>query len=786
MERHDDEAAARLNDAWDRLVTGEPADPEDADLAEAARQLRVRDDAPPPDPAFARRLLVELTGVPSAARPSTRVHAARRMVRVHQRTWRLVWLATAAALVLALAGVAFGAARPQPVSARAIIEKAQAAATNPAAGGVQSFDLTETRDSQATDRNGQIIYTTHTETHRWYQAPDRYRIEMTEDQTPAPGAPPYTARATVTTVIGSDGTTTWTVNGNNVGINTAYKAKENATSGLLVAGGTVNDLNGLLASAQQCFTPTVRGSETIAGRATWIIELGATKCPSVSAPEANNRRVLFVDKETFFVLKDVWYDATGSHPFATTTITDIHYNAPIDPARFTYTPPPGATVTDYRPQPAPSADQFAQQLATFATQADFPLFVPRLIPRGMVAQTPKLNGGALGLGYAPPGDTDPNAVFTHGIGIYERKATAADLKPANEAEPIPIGALKGWYRAGKENVGTSTTNSALIFVRDGTSIFLTTSTLSRDELLAVATSLDTVAGSHAPVTPPAPRTLAEVRARTRFPIYVPTYVPAGLTPEPPDERVGGDVPTVGINYDAPDGGIGMIVRNGEAGTELDADPRKDGEAVTLPDGTPAHFLPLESLTYHGPVLWWHRDTVFIAVSGPNLTKDELIRVAASMSVTADLGTTTIPSSRPTATAIPAPAFTILRPTYLPEPLTERQQFVASDVAGMGPGVVLGFSRPNDSPQSALLLREVPKAAATAISDPQAVHETIGGRDVTIVKRGDDWVTLAWVQGEVFLTLTNPYTVPPTTSPFGPSSHPRFTPDQLRQIVASVR
>ncbi len=62
------------------------------------------------------------------------------------------------------------------------------------------------------------------------------------------------------------------------------------------------------------------------------------------------------------------------------------------------------------------------------------------------------------------------------------------------------------------------------------------------------------------------------------------------------------------------------------------------------------------------------------------------------------------------------------------------------------GVLLGTSRPNDPPQSALSLREVPKMAATIISDPQAVQETIGGRDATIVKRGDDWVTLAWVQG----------------------------------------
>lgn len=75
---------------------------------------------------------------------------------------------------------------------------------------------------------------------------------------------------------------------------------------------------------------------------------------------------------------------------------------------------------------------------------------------------------------------------------------------------------------------------------------------------------------------------------------------------------------------------------------------------------------------------------------------------------------------------------------------------------------------------------------TVVSDPKAIDETIAGRDVTVVKRGDDWVTLSWTQGDIFLTLTSPYDVLPTIGPFGPSSHPRFTPDQLRRIVASVR
>jgi len=152
-----------------------------------------------------------------------------------------------------------------------------------------------------------------------------------------------------------------------------------------------------------------------------------------------------------------------------------------------------------------------------------------------------------------------------------------------------------------------------------------------------------------------------------------------------------------------------------------------------------------------------------------------VAVAASLSKTADLGATQRPSARPMPTAIPAPPFTILRPMWLPEPLTVREQPIPGPQPSDGAGVILGFDpHPDTLPSQVLMtLRETPKAAssAVAIPDPQVAQEMIGGHDVTIVRRGDTWVSLSWAQGDVALTLTNPA---------------RYTPDQLRRIVASVQ
>jgi WD40-like Beta Propeller Repeat len=77
----------------------------------------------------------------------------------------------------------------------------------------------------------------------------------------------------------------------------------------------------------------------------------------------------------------------------------------------------------------------------------------------------------------------------------------------------------------------------------------------------------------------------------------------------------------------------VLVINGPIGCCLDADPRKSGDSVALPNRISAHFLQVEP-HYGGPILWWRQEGTYIAISGPRLTKDVLIAIAASMSKTA--------------------------------------------------------------------------------------------------------------------------------------------------------
>jgi hypothetical protein len=247
--------------------------------------------------------------------------------------------------------------------------------------------------------------------------------------------------------------------------------------------------------------------------------------------------------------------------------------------------------------------------------------------------------------------------------------------------------------------------------------------------------------------------------------------------------VGGQQPNehVRIDYHAPDGGIALRLVNGPAGCCLDADPRKRGQDVRLSAGLVAHFLN-EQPEFGGPILWWHQEGAYVALSGPQLTKDELVKIATSMSQTADVGQTEAPPARPTPTPVPAPGFAILRPTWLPEPMTVREQVVPNR-NGPGSGVKLTFDpRPGDKPHALLTLEEFPVAPdrPAPVLGPQAGREQIGGREVTIGRRGEGCVTASWVQGEVALVLTNPYDPP------GPPGAVRYSCDQVRRIIESVR
>ena len=313
---------------------------------------------------------------------------------------------------------------------------------------------------------------------------------------------------------------------------------------------------------------------------------------------------------------------------------------------------------------------------------------------------------------------------------------------------------------GSRNVDGTGTDSSVVVLRDGVLIALNSFTFSPEQLLDVAATLQTVPGSKAPLPAPQPPTLAQVRAAAPFPIYVPTWVPDGLAPEPP---VGYE-----ITYHDGSGQPVLTVTNGAG---FGDDPRAAGEAVTLANGVEAHWL--------GSLLWWVQDgSTTMALFGESMSREDLMRIAASVSASADLAFEPRPQltpapTLPTPTPVPTPPFAVQRPTWLPEEMKVSEQVDGSVVS-------LGFVPAAGGGQGALTLVQTPATGSdeAGVVDPQASQESIGGHDVTVIRRGaDNCVTYTWLAGGLRLTLTNVY---------DPPGELKYSCEQMQQIVAGIR
>lgn len=122
--------------------------------------------------------------------------------------------------------------------------------------------------------------------------------------------------------------------------------------------------------------------------------------------------------------------------------------------------------------------------------------------------------------------------------------------------------------------------------------------------------------------------LRQLRQKVTFPILVPTDVPKGLhgaiwTPNDLS-------PMVYIRYVSDDGEEALLVANGPRGTGLEGLPGKTGKTVTIFGSLEAHFLANQP-EFGGPILWWITRDAYVALSGPHLTEQDLMRIANSMS-----------------------------------------------------------------------------------------------------------------------------------------------------------
>ena len=129
-----------------------------------------------------------------------------------------------------------------------------------------------------------------------------------------------------------------------------------------------------------------------------MIDLGLPNRFSNSAPEVNNgRRIIGVDKETFFLLKAVQYSPTDGSVVWTMEVTDIQYNIPVDPGIFSFTPPLRAQVYDYRPaNDTPIARNESPSLTSLSEvrqKMPFSIFIPTAVPAELVAEHLNINEG---------------------------------------------------------------------------------------------------------------------------------------------------------------------------------------------------------------------------------------------------------------------------------------------------------------------------------------------------------------------------------------------------------
>lgn len=259
-------------------------------------------------------------------------------------------------LALIISGI-FLFTHAHPVNAQEILQRAQSVMVDLHANGISSFEMISETISSATVPNGIVAPPVssgaiQSQLHTWYQETDHWRYEMRfVDEQHQYEAPQITI---------ADGTSIW-----------SYDPKRNflqihdGVIGNLGKGnepgiyGLRGGLDAILKSADQCYDPAVIGEDTmIAGRKTYTLYLGSSKCPRVAAAAFDGPQTIWIDQQTYFILKREIKDIDNEVIIYSMTVTDIHYNHVIDPGIFTLQVPDGTTIFDDRANP--QGDNHAQ------------------------------------------------------------------------------------------------------------------------------------------------------------------------------------------------------------------------------------------------------------------------------------------------------------------------------------------------------------------------------------------------------------------------------------------
>lgn len=380
-----------------------------------------------------------------------------------------------AGVLVGVIGLYLWIIQPKLVDAHEILNKAQNAQVLSTNSGICTFTLTQKIDERSS--SGEF----HAEIKRWFQEPGQCRIEsrwsgwMPED------------KGTMTFIC--DGTTEWIQEGNSITISKATPQPEtdDITPWSRQKPGLTNVLNQV---TDRYSSPKLKGEETVAGRTTYVIDLGLPNSFSNSAPELNNgRRVVWVDKETFFLLKTVQYSPTDDSVVGVMEVTHIQYNIPIDPVVFSFTPPQGAHVQDLRSgnYPPKTNPPKLTSLAEARETVSFSIFIPTSVPEGLVPEPPTLDEG-------PPAHIYVNYQAGDGsIGLSVINSPAGsglDADPRKTGETIKIrGNIVGHFLDNEPQFG----GPILWWQEAGSYVALSGSELHKTDLVKIANSMSSTA-----------------------------------------------------------------------------------------------------------------------------------------------------------------------------------------------------------------------------------------------------------------------------------------------------
>lgn len=561
-----------------------------------------------------------------------------------------------------------------------IIQQLQA---NLAAANIQSYVITETnRARQVVQAHvGMAVAPVITgaeqlqsTTQVWYQQPDRWRVEISQTQ----AADPYQPFSWPPVEV-SDGKQVWQYDPEN---KIAHAQPFDPHNSFNIVGSneiitrTAEQLIGLNSG---CYSPpTYEGSDTVLGRPTYMISQGGIRCPAPILPQFMGKRTLWFDQQTGLLLKDVLYEASDytlrnrpndNPPLATWQVTGLQLNVAINPATFSFTLPSGTNVVDiyafHQPYPTPDARQSSPNAPLTVAEArqelNFPIFIPTNVPAGLTANPPVLNSEGPVLESLQIFYLDRKGQYRFEV-INSTPDQLGNLAAqANETVTLANG-ITAYYR----------NDDTLYWEQDGTYVAIGAgpdrsavengcpSLLGKQQLIKIANSMSKTADLNSvqaqPTTPPT--VLGQLRQQVCYAVFVPTDLPTGLTAAPP--RFGtteAEVSGIIIEYYSRDGALVLSVSNSEPRADYRDPFAMNVQPITLPNGISASFYTRPTECGYGrTVLYWEQGGTFIAIEGPALdggagsfqiSKEELIKIATSMSGTAEPDKVEQPTAHPT-------------------------------------------------------------------------------------------------------------------------------------------